>query len=326
MDAQRVYREIMYLQALGGHDNIIKMHHVIRAENGQDVYVTFDFMEADLHAVIRADILESIHIKYVVYQLLKALKFIHSAGVIHRDTKPSNLLLNGDCHLRICDFGQARSLELWENSVENPKLTDYVGTRWYRAIELLLGSTHYDFAVDVWAVGCIYAEMLLHRPIFPGTSTIDQIVKILELIGRPNADDIESVDSAYASTLLEMLPALRPVSFVEVFPDVSSEALNFMAQCFCYNPNRGHRCTVEEALRHPFVAEFHDANDEPTFGSRISLKFDDYQLYALQQYREEINLTVFKRKVVARKLERGLMVNPAKVILMEHEETLPEPF
>lgn len=228
--------------------------------------------------------------------------------------------------MKICDFGFARSLEFGLDAIENPKLTDYVSTRWYRAIEVLLGSTHYTFAVDIWAVGCVYAEMLLRRPLFPGTSAVDQVVKVLELIGRPSTQDIDSVDSAYASTLLEMLPVLRPVSFVETFPDVSAEALNFMSQCFCYNPKPGHRCSVEDALRHPFIAEFHDADDEPNFAERISLSLDDYQLFTAKEYRSTIYDAVFKRKVSARKLKRALMVNPAKVILMEHEETLPEPF
>mmetsp|Transcript_32761 Transcript_32761/g.101439 ORF Transcript_32761/g.101439 Transcript_32761/m.101439 type:complete len:377 (-) Transcript_32761:287-1417(-) len=321
-DAQRMYREVMYLQFLA-HDNIIQMQHVIRAENRQDVYLTFEYMQADMGAVIRAGVLMSIHTKYIAYQLLKALKYIHSAGVVHRDIKPSNLLLNDSCHLKLCDFGHARSLS--DERTGSPPLTDYVGTRWYRAIEVLLGSTHYTFAVDMWAVGCIYAEMLLGQPIFPGTSTIDQLVRILELIGRPGAQDIDSVCSAYASTLLEMLPVLRPVSFVEMFPNVSAEALNFMSQCLCYNPQKGHRCSVFEALRHPLIAEFHDPDDEPT-SSKLELEMDDFQVFSASEYQEAIYESVLKRKLVARKLERSLMANPATAILMEHEETLPEPF
>merc|ERR1719446_812585 len=109
-DAQRTYREIMYLQKLAGHDNIIRLQHVIRAENDRDIYLTFDHMETDLHAVIRANILEEIHKKYIIYQLLKALKFMHSGELLHRDIKPSNLLLNSDCHVRLCDFGLCRSV------------------------------------------------------------------------------------------------------------------------------------------------------------------------------------------------------------------------
>merc|ERR1719181_1847606 len=135
-DAQRTYREIMYLQKLSGHDNIIRLQHVIRAQNDRDIYLTFDHMETDLHAVIRANILEEIHKKYIIYQLLKSLKFIHSGDLLHRDIKPSNLLLNSDCHVKLCDFGLCRSVAECDNfnsAAANPVLTDYVATRWYRA-------------------------------------------------------------------------------------------------------------------------------------------------------------------------------------------------
>ena len=129
----------MYLQELSGHDNLIRMQHVIKAENDRDIYLTFDFMETDLHAVIQAKILEDIHKKYVVYQVLKALKYMHSGELLHRDIKPSNLLLNSDCHVKLCDFGLCLSINADGNSGPSPVLTDYVATRWYRSPELLLG-------------------------------------------------------------------------------------------------------------------------------------------------------------------------------------------
>lgn len=124
-DAQRTFREIMYLQELAGHDNIIRLLNIIRAENDRDIYLVFDYMgtfpcacwllcslfaETDLHAVIRANILEGIHKQYVIYQLLKSLYFMHTAELLHRDIKPSNLLLNSDCHVKLCDFGLCRSV------------------------------------------------------------------------------------------------------------------------------------------------------------------------------------------------------------------------
>ena len=132
--------------------------------------MTFDHMETDLHAVIRANILEEIHKKYIVYQLLKALKYMHSGDLLHRDIKPSNLLLNSDCHVKVCDFGLCRSVA--ECQTTSTALTDYVATRWYRAPEILLGSPIYTKGVDMWAVGCILGEMLGGKPVFQ----LDKIV------------------------------------------------------------------------------------------------------------------------------------------------------
>ena len=101
----------MFLQELCDHDNIIKLLDVMKAENNRDIYLVFEYMETDLHAVIRAGILEEIHKQYTIYQLLKSLKFMHSGGLIHRDIKPSNLLLNSECLVKVADFGLARSID-----------------------------------------------------------------------------------------------------------------------------------------------------------------------------------------------------------------------
>lgn len=328
----------MYLQALAGHDNIVRLRHVIKGNNGQDIYLTFDHMHTDLLATIRADVLRPVHVKYVTYQILRALKYVHSAGVTHRDIKPSNILINEDCHVKVlflvipcwsilpqvCDFGLARSV-VFETETRNPQHTDYVSTRWYRAIEVLLGSTRYTEAADLWGLGCVYGEMLLRRPVFPGVSALDQIVKILELLGKPSAADVTAMGSAYAPTLLDMLPPLCPLSFARAFPDATTEATNFLGLCLALNPTK--RCTADEALHHPFVADFHDPDDEPVYSDGpIRLDLDDYQVYSVDDYRTAIYETIFKRKVEARKLELKLMTNPGKVALMDHEDTLPEPF
>merc|ERR550514_1904130 len=113
-DAQRTFREIMYLQALSAkkqHPNVIRLRNFLKAENDKDIYLVFDFMETDLHAVIRANILEPVHKQFIVYQSLKALKYCHSGGLLHRDLKPSNLLLNEECVLKVADFGLARTIK-----------------------------------------------------------------------------------------------------------------------------------------------------------------------------------------------------------------------
>merc|ERR1712093_306510 len=136
-DAQRTFREIMFLQELE-HENIIGLQNVMKAENDKDIYLVFEYMETDLHAVIRANILEEIHKQYIIYQLLKSLKFMHSGQMLHRDIKPSNILLNSECQVKVCDFGLARSVVQNSDNAPNPVLTDYVATRWYRAPEILL--------------------------------------------------------------------------------------------------------------------------------------------------------------------------------------------
>jgi len=213
-DAQRTYREVMYLKALKGHDNIIQLLSVIKADNNRDLYLVFDYMETDLHAVIRTNILTDIHMVYVTYQLLKALKFIHSAGIIHRDIKPSNLLINSDCHVRLCDFGLSRSLADIDNiNQENNKkqqnqqrvLTDYVATRWYRSPEILLGSTRYSQSIDIWSTGCILAEMYCKKTLLPGNSTMNQIQLIIEMLGIPSKHDIQSIRSPFASTMIDSI-------------------------------------------------------------------------------------------------------------------------
>ncbi|KAF4732437.1 hypothetical protein FOZ62_012385, partial [Perkinsus olseni] len=146
-DAQRTFREIMFLQELNGHENIIRLLNVLKADNDQDIYIVCDYMESDLHAVIRANILEDIH--------KQALKYMHTGQMLHRDIKPSNILLNSDCQVKVCDFGLARSVVQMQDAGSNPVLTDYVATRWYRAPEILLGSTSYTKGVDMWSVGCI---------------------------------------------------------------------------------------------------------------------------------------------------------------------------
>ena len=156
-DAQRTFREVMILQELNGHENIVRLLNVIKAENNKDLYLVFDYMETDLHAVIRANILDDIHKTFITYQILKSLKFLHSGEIIHRDLKPSNILIDSNCFIKLADFGLARSIAS-EGEEGDPNMTEYVATRWYRAPEIVLGSNKYSKAVDVWSVGCMLGE------------------------------------------------------------------------------------------------------------------------------------------------------------------------
>jgi len=297
-DAQRTFREIMYLQQLSGHENIIRLQHIIKAENDRDIYLTFDHMETDLHAVIRANILEEIHKKYIIYQLLKALKYMHSGDLLHRDIKPSNLLLNSDCHVKVCDFGLCRSVAECQTSAQ-PALTDYVATRWYRAPEILLGSPVYTKGVDMWAVGCILGEMLGGKPVFPGTSTVNQLEKVLELTGQPSAEDIRSAGSQYAERMLE---SIGPVAKRELALGGSEPTgPPLLHACLKFNPSL--RCTAVQALEDPFVAEFHKSEEEPDFpNGPVKIAVDDNTKLTAADYRNNLYMQIqqIKREAKAR--------------------------
>ena len=199
-------------------------------------------MDTDLHAVIRANILEEIHKQYIIYQVLKCLKYMHSAQLLHRDLKPSNLLLNSECHVKVADFGLARSLDVKDPDTI-PLLTDYVATRWYRAPEILLGSNKYTKGVDMWSMGCILAELLLGKPLFPGTSTLNQLERVMELIGKPTQEDIESFECPLAASMLEAIPPVKQKRLRDVFPTASDDALDLLKKLMYFNPKK--RLTAE---------------------------------------------------------------------------------
>lgn len=183
IDAKRILREIKLLKHLK-HENIVGINDMMPpmmryVDDFKDVYIVSELMETDLYRIIYSKQSLSIdHVQYFVYQVLRALKYIHSANVLHRDLKPSNLLVNSNCDLKVCDFGLARGVldrDQMRDSTQRHLLTEYVVTRWYRAPEIMLACHEYDKPVDVWSTGCILAELLARKPLFPGEDYIDQV-------------------------------------------------------------------------------------------------------------------------------------------------------
>jgi len=306
-DAQRTFREIIFLQGLADHENIITLLDVINAENDKDIYLVFEYMETDLHAVIRANILEDVHKRYIIYQLLKALKYMHTGAVIHRDLKPSNLLLNSECLVKVADFGLARSIEFKEDDGTQQVLTDYVATRWYRAPEILLGSTEYTKGVDMWSVGCILGELMHGKPIFPGNSTMNQLERIMEYTGRPSKEDIIAINSQYAETMLDTIhePEGEVSTWASLFPSAEPDTLDLLNQLLAFNPNK--RIDVENSLGHQYVEQFHTGNEEDEIccDKKINIPIDDNKKLGVAAYRNELYTNIIKVQQDDKKAKRA---------------------
>ncbi|GEQ67435.1 hypothetical protein JCM33374_g1100 [Metschnikowia sp. JCM 33374] len=261
----RTLRELKLLKNFN-HENIISILALQRPssyESFNEIYLIQELMETDLHKVIRTQKLSDDHIQYFIYQTLRALKALHSANVLHRDLKPSNLLLNANCDLKICDFGLARSVASSEDNFGF--MTEYVATRWYRAPEIMLTFQEYTTAIDVWSVGCILAEMLSGRPLFPGRDYHNQLWLIMEVLGTPNSEDYYNIKSKRAREYIRSLPFCKKIPFEELFhqiPNINPMALDLLEQLLAFNPTK--RITVDMALKHPYLKLYHDPNDEPT--------------------------------------------------------------
>lgn len=179
---------------------MVALKGIIPAQNGQDIYLLFQHLESDVFKAVKNRVLDQMHKKYIVYQLACGLKYLHSAGVLHRDLKPSNVLINAQCQVKICDFGLSRTLE--SAFFNQPIMTEFIATRWYRAPEVLLGSRSYGTKSDMWSLGCLIYELYSRRTLLPGENTIDQISKIVEFKGKPTANEIKTFKTEKGDEIL----------------------------------------------------------------------------------------------------------------------------
>ncbi|KAM9207945.1 LOW QUALITY PROTEIN: mitogen-activated protein kinase 7 [Leptosomus discolor] len=262
--SKRTLRELKILKHFK-HDNIIGIKDILKPTvpygEFRSVYVVLDLMESDLHQIIHSSQpLTLEHVRYFLYQLLRGLKYIHSANVLHRDLKPSNLLVNENCELKIGDFGMARGLGADPRHAK-AFLTEYVATRRYRAPELLLSLHRYTRAIDMWSVGCIFAEMLGRRQLFPGRNYVHQLQLIMAVLGTPPATVMAAIGAERVRAYVQSLPPRPAVPWESLFGDAEPAALALLGRMLRFDPRE--RVGVAEALRHPFLAKYHDPEDEP---------------------------------------------------------------
>ncbi|XP_032502057.1 mitogen-activated protein kinase 11 isoform X5 [Phocoena sinus] len=222
-------------------------------EDFSEVYLVTTLMGADLNNIVKCQALSDEHVQFLVYQLLRGLKYIHSAGIIHRDLKPSNLAVNEDCELRILDFGLARQAD--------EEMTGYVATRWYRAPEIMLNWMHYDQTVDIWSVGCIMAELLQGKALFPGNDYIDQLKRIMEVVGTPSPEVLAKISSEHARTYIQSLPHMPQKDLRSIFHGANPLAVDLLGRMLVLDSDQ--RVSAAEALAHAYFSQYHDPEDEP---------------------------------------------------------------
>lgn len=242
-------REVKSLKKLS-HNNVVKLKEVIREND--TLYFVFEYMKENLYQLMKeryesGDKTFPEHmIRTMMYQVLQGLAFMHKHGYFHRDMKPENLLCMGPELVKIADFGLAREIR------SRPPYTDYVSTRWYRAPEVLLRSTMYSAPIDIWAVGCIMAELYTFRPLFPGNSEIDEVFKICSVIGTPDKRDWPE-GFKLAAAMNFKFPQFSPTSLATLIPNASPEAIALMTDMLRWNPAK--RPSAQQALRYPYFQQ-----------------------------------------------------------------------
>ncbi|KAH0570407.1 Mitogen-activated protein kinase [Spironucleus salmonicida] len=278
VDAKRILREVALLSYLQ-HENVIKLLDILPPTDCNDldeIYMVFEYMQTDMYKIVSSrQELSDEHIQYFLYQLLRGMAYIHSAGIVHRDLKPSNLLLNADCTLQVCDLGLARLIHEVSNS--DTKMTEYVSTRWYRAPEIILGDPKYGQPVDIFSIGCIFAELILRRPLLPGRDYINQLHLIMDILGTPSKEVLARIDNKSARDYVEQQPLQQPIDLKTKFPTLSTEGVDIMR--LMLKMDADNRPTAAEAMKHKYFDGLWEEGDLIEYnGKQIHLFFEDYDL------------------------------------------------
>ena len=249
-------RELEMLKEIK-HPNIInlKYYFYMKGErNEEEIYlnVVTDYLPQTLSRILSINYqsrkqLDAFIAKIYAYQMLLSIKYLHSIGITHRDIKPQNILVNKKINkIKLCDFGSAKKL------IKGQKSLAYICSRYYRAPELIFGSTNYDSQIDVWSMGCVIAELVLGRPLFPGDSPSDQLVEIIKILGTPTKDDIFSMNPQFQE---QKFPAIKPTPWEKVFKNrkIPEHFVDLISKLLVFNPNI--RLTAAKALEHKYFDE-----------------------------------------------------------------------
>uniref|UniRef100_A0AC35U460 Protein kinase domain-containing protein n=1 Tax=Rhabditophanes sp. KR3021 TaxID=114890 RepID=A0AC35U460_9BILA len=266
-------RELQIMRRLQ-HENIVTLKYFFYSTGNKtdEVFLNLilEYIPETVYRVAKhywkqRTIIPIIYVKVYMYQMMRALGYIHSLGICHRDIKPQNLLLDPETAiLKLCDFGSAKVLHKGEPNVS------YICSRYYRAPELIFGAANYTTTIDVWSAGTVLAELLLGQPIFPGESGVDQLVEIIKVLGTPTKEQITQMNPNYTEF---RFPQIRPHPWSRVFrPRTAQDAVDLVSQLLEYNPLG--RLTPFQTLTHPFFDELRTAECTLPSGAPLPPLFD----------------------------------------------------
>ncbi|CAO3627983.1 kinase-like domain-containing protein [Cunninghamella echinulata] len=252
-------RELQIMR-LVDHPNVcrLKSYFYNQVENKEDeVYLNLvmEYVPDTLYRATRLyakskQSMPMVLVKVYMYQVIRALAYIHSLGICHRDIKPQNVLLDPAAAIcKMCDFGSAKILTPGEPNVS------YICSRYYRAPELIFGATNYTLNIDVWSTGCVMAELILGQPFFPGDSGIDQLVEIIKILGTPSKQEIAAMNASYVE---HKFPQIKPHPLHKIFVGANEDAVDLLSKMLRYDPQQ--RISAIEALCHPFFDDIRDPN------------------------------------------------------------------
>jgi len=289
-------RELQIMRQLvkDPHSNIVALKHCFysQGEKPDELYLNLvlEYVPETVYSISRFHqkskiSLPLMYVKLYLYQLSRALSHIHSLGICHRDIKPQNLLVNpANQQLKLCDFGSAKALVKGEPNVS------YICSRYYRAPELIFGSTDYTTAIDIWSEGCVGAELLLGQPLFPGDSGVDQLVEIIKVLGTPTREEISSMNSNYIEF---KFPQIKGCQWRKVFRNKTpEEAMDFIASTLAYTPEN--RVKPLEGCAHSFFDELRLESTRLPNGDPLPPLFDftSYERSSSPELLEKVRLLI----------------------------------
>lgn len=246
-------REVTLLKELD-HKNIVRLVDVVMGGSAKAIYLVFEYMATDLnrrlHSLPKNKKLDGAVVKKYVGQILDAILYCHRRRVLHRDLKPANLLIDRNDTIKVADFGLGRAFTLPVHPY-----TNVVVTLWYRAPEILMGTSRYSTPVDIWSIGCIFFELATGKPPFRGNSEIEQLFHIFRILGTPT--DETWPDVAQLPYFKPTFPVWKPRNLSELLPEAVSEAIDLLKKMFIYVP--GKRISARDALAHPYFTGSSDS-------------------------------------------------------------------